>query len=57
MPRRRDQRGCVAEIIPPRVLESGIAAARAMLGAVAGEQLALEVVPGSSLVPVGALLR
>ncbi|GMU39442.1 MAG: hypothetical protein AMXMBFR23_03080 [Chloroflexota bacterium] len=43
MPRRRVEPSFLAEVVPPRGLEDGMSAARAMLGALAGEALALEV--------------
>jgi hypothetical protein len=43
MPRRRPESSFVAEVIPPRALESGMGAARAMVAALAGESLSLEI--------------
>ena len=43
MPRRRPESLFLAEVVPPRVLEASRGAARAMLGALAGESISLEV--------------
>jgi len=43
MPRRRPESVFLAEVIPPRALEASMGAARAMLGALAGESISLEV--------------
>ncbi|MEZ4503962.1 MAG: type IV secretion system DNA-binding domain-containing protein [Dehalococcoidia bacterium] len=43
MPRRRPESLHLAEVIPPRALESGIRAARAMVAALADESLSFEI--------------
>ena len=43
MPRARARDSRLAEVVPPRDLEDGIAAARGMLAALAGEALSLEI--------------
>ena len=43
MPRARAENSHLAEMVPPRDLEGGIASARGMLGALAGETLSLEI--------------
>jgi len=45
--RRRTDAHSLAEIVPPRVLEESMSAARGMLGALSGDSLELEVVVGS----------
>src|SRR5690606_33871219 len=45
---RPDHRGSLVEVVPPRVLEDGLAAARSMVAILAGEIVALEVAVSSA---------
>src|SRR5688572_16698427 len=40
---RRPEHACLAEVVPPRLLEAGVGMAQGMLAAMAGEAISLEI--------------